>query len=370
VSGFSRTVNEMRTVLLNPGPVNVSARVREALNGPDLCHREPEYFDLQDAIRSRLLQVFDAPADEYTSIVLTGSGTAMVEAMIGSGVSANGRLLVVQNGVYGERIAAMARLHLIPHDVIECGWTEHPSLDAIASRLRDGRYEALAMVHHETTTGLMNDLPAVASLCQRDGVRVLVDAVSALGGEPFSFRDWQPDAVACTANKCVQGLPGLSFAIVRRDFARAMTGFPERSLYLHLPRHHSEQERRSTPFTPAVQIGYALRAALDELAEETVAGRIARYGRASAIVREGLVALGFNLLLPPSLRSTTMTAVRLPREMSYGDLHDALRREGFVIYAGHGPLAATLFRVATMGDVAEGDYRRFVRVLGMSVARA
>ncbi|MGB7219231.1 MAG: aminotransferase class V-fold PLP-dependent enzyme [Vicinamibacterales bacterium] len=360
-------MRSVKTILLNPGPVNVSARVREALNGPDLCHREPEYFDLQDAIRARLLQVFDAPVDEYSSVLLTGSGTAMVEAMVSSGVSANGRLLVVQNGVYGERIAAMARLHGIAYDVLEYGWTERPELDAIGAQLRAGRYEALAIVHHETTTGLLNDLAAVAALCRRAGVRVLVDAVSALGGEPFNFRDWRPDAVACTANKCVQGLPGLSFALVRRDFARAMAGFPERSLYLHLPRHHDEQERRSTPFTPAVQVGYALRAALDELAEETVASRIARYGRASAIVREGIVALGFELLLPPSLRSNTMTAIRLPRELSYGVLHDALRRAGFVIYAGQGPLAATLFRVATMGDVTEGDYRRFVQALGMSV---
>jgi 2-aminoethylphosphonate-pyruvate transaminase len=358
----------MKTILLNPGPVNVSARVREALNGPDLCHREPEYFELQDAIRARLLQVFDAPAADFSSVVLTGSGTAMVEAMVSSGVSASGRLLVVQNGVYGERMAAMARLHGIAFDVVECGWTERPSLDAIASRLREGRYEALAIVHHETTTGLLNDLPAVTEMCRRAGVRVLVDAVSALAGEVFNFRDWQPDAVACTANKCVQGLPGLSFAIVRRDFVRAMAAFPERSLYLHLPRHHEEQERRSTPFTPAVQIGYALRAALDELAEETVAGRIARYGRASAIVREGVAALGFDLLLPPPLRSTTMTSVRLPRDMNYGELHDQLRRAGFVIYAGQGALAATIFRVATMGDVTESDYRRFVQTLGMSVA--
>lgn len=364
------SVEGMKTILLNPGPVNVSEHVRAALMGPDLCHREPEYFDLQDAIRARLLDVFEAPADEYTSVILTGSGTAMVEAMVASGVSADGRLLVIQNGVYGERIAHMATVHGIATDVLDCGWTERPSHDAIRARLNQTRYEALALVYHETTTGLLHDLPAIAALCDEHGVRLLVDAVSALGGERFNFRQWRPDAVACTANKCVQGLPGLSFAIVRRDFVRAMSAFPERSLYLHLPRHHDEQDRRSTPFTPAIQIGYALRAALGELAKETVAGRMARYGRASAIVREGLEALGFTLLLPPSLRSTTMTAVALPRDVTYRELHDALRQEGFVIYAGQGPLAAALFRVATMGDVSESDYRRFVQALGVSVARA
>jgi 2-aminoethylphosphonate-pyruvate transaminase len=145
---------------------------------------------------------------------------------------------------------------------------------------------------------------------------------------------------------------------------QAMDQYPERSLYLHLPRHFAEQERRSTPFTPAVQVAYALRAAVDELCDETVERRIARYARASAIVRRGLTGLGLELLLPPPLRSTTLTSVTLPLGVAYAPLHDALKRSGFVIYAGQGALAASIFRVATMGDVAESDYRRFVATLG------
>lgn len=357
----------MKTILLNPGPVNVSARVREALGGPDLCHREPEFYDLQDAIRARLLEAFDA-GGRYTSVLLTGSGTAMVEAMIASGIPEDGRLLVLQNGVYGDRMARIARVHGIQCDVVECPLTERHDLELVETRLRGERYSALAVVHHETTTGLRNDLAPIAAMCRHRGVRLLVDAVSALAGEPFDFAGWQPDAVACTANKCIQGVPGLSFAIVRRDFMEAMAAFPERTLYLHLPRHFAEQERRSTPFTPAVQVGYGLRAALDELCEETVDGRIARYGRASAIIRRGLTGLGLDLLLPEALRSTTMTAVRLPPGVSYAHLHDALKRSGFVIYAGQGPLAALVFRVAAMGDVAEADYRRFVATLGSVLA--
>jgi 2-aminoethylphosphonate-pyruvate transaminase len=360
----------MKTILLNPGPVNVSARVRAALNGPDICHREAEYSELQDAIRARLLQVFGAPPDTYTSVLITGSGTAAVEAMIASSVPAGGRVLVVQNGVYGERIARMARIHGIDHDIVDATWTERPSIDVLRAQLDAARYDALAIVHHETTTGLLNDLATIATLCRDRGVRLLVDAVSALGGERFDIGALQPDVVACTANKCIQGLPGLSFTLVKRECMDAMRGYPERTLYLHLPRHHAEQEQRSTAFTPAVQVGYAFCAALDELFEETVPGRQARYARASAIVRDGLGAQGFELLLPPHLRSTTMTAVKLPRGVGYMPLHDALKREGFVIYAGQGPLSATLFRVATMGDVLEDDYRRFVRALEVSIGHA
>jgi len=356
----------MKTILLNPGPVNVSDRVREALNGPDLCHREPEFFDLQDAIRARLLDAFDVRRD-YTSVLLTGSGTAMVEAMISSAVPPGGRLLVLQNGVYGERIARMAHVHQIAYDVVESPVTERAPLDVVERRLTQTHYDALAVVHHETTTGLLNDLSPIAALCRSRRVPLLVDAVSALAGEPFDFTAWTPDVVACTANKCVQGLPGLSFALVRRECMARMATFPERSLYLHLPRHFGEQEKRSTPFTPAVQVAYALRAALDELCDESVPARIARYGRASSIIRDGLKALGLRLLLPPELLSTTMTSICLPRGVSYPSLHDRLKEQGFVIYAGQGPLAGSLFRVAAMGDVAEADYRRFVAALGSAI---
>src|SRR4051812_11089460 len=222
----------MKTILLNPGPVNVTARVREALNGPDLCHRESEFYDLQDGIRARLLDAFGVK-DAYTSVILTGSGTAMVEAMIASGVPENGKLLVMQNGVYGDRIARMAKAHGIACYVVECPITKRHDLEVVDTKLRGEKYSALAVVHHETTTGLLNDLGPIAEMCRNRKARLLVDAVSALAGEAFDFARWQPDAVACTANKCVQGLPGMSFALIKREFMSAMAAYPERTLYLH-----------------------------------------------------------------------------------------------------------------------------------------
>jgi 2-aminoethylphosphonate-pyruvate transaminase len=355
-------------ILLNPGPVNVSPRVRAALNGPDLCHRESEYSDLQDAIRERLPRVFGASPERYTSVLLTGSGTAIVEAMITSCVPPGGRLLVVMNGEYGRRIGRIATAHGIASDTVASPWIEPLIRENIEHALDAATYDAIAMVHHETTTGLLNDVGTVADLVHARGARLLVDAVSALGGERVDFERWRPDAVACTANECIQGLPGLSFALVRRDFMEAMAHSPARTLYLHLPLHHAEQEKRSTPFTPAVQIGYALLAALDELAEETVAGRMARYARAAAIIRDGLETLGFALLLPAVSRSNTLTAAFLPVGVRYGALRDALKRDGFVIDAGQDAFASTVFRVANMGHVEEREFHRFVQVLGAAVA--
>ncbi|HEY6389864.1 MAG TPA: aminotransferase class V-fold PLP-dependent enzyme [Bryobacteraceae bacterium] len=354
----------MTWTLMNPGPVNVSESVRSAgFNSPDICHREPEYSDLQDAVRTSLLEVLGLSPDDYTSVLLTGSGTAAVEAMIASGVPRGGRLLVIRNGAYGERMQLIARAHGIECDTVDCSSTERPNIDDVRGRLDKNRYACLAVVHHETSTGLLNDLAPLAALCRERGVRILIDAVSSLGGEIVDFAAFQPDIVVSTANKCIQGLPGISFAIVRRACMEAIYEYPPRTLYLHLPEHHRAQGLRSTLFTPAVQTTFSFLAALRELSEETVAGRIARYGRMSAIVREGLESAGVRLVLPPALRSSTLTSAFLPDGISYKVLHDALKSERFVIYAGQGPQASALFRVATMGAVPEQEYHRFVHAV-------
>src|SRR5206468_1727134 len=152
-----------RMILLNPGPVNVSPRVTAALARGDVCHREPEYGDLQASIRSRLLRAF-APAGGFTAVLITGSGTAALEAAVTSVLSARGRLVVVSNGVYGERIAAMAAAARLPHTVVEGAWTEPPDLAAVERALGAPDVEAVAVVHHETTTGLLNPVAEVGRL--------------------------------------------------------------------------------------------------------------------------------------------------------------------------------------------------------------
>src|SRR5581483_5208800 len=168
-------------ILLNPGPVNVSPRVRAALAREDICHREPEFSDLQQSIRSRLLEAF-APKGGFTAVLLTGSGTAALEAAVTSVLSERGRLVIVSNGVYGERIVAIAVAARLPHLVVESPWTSPPDLDAVDRALREPGVEAVAVVHHETTTGLRNPVPDVARLARARGKLVLVDSVSGLAG--------------------------------------------------------------------------------------------------------------------------------------------------------------------------------------------
>jgi 2-aminoethylphosphonate-pyruvate transaminase len=354
-------------LLLNPGPVTLTERVRRSLLQPDICHREPEFYDLQDEVRARLLAVHELDPKEWSAVLMTASGTAAVESMMAALVPETGRVLVVENGVYGERMAQICSRYRIAHERIIGSWMDAPDLVSIASKLDASagreRFTHLAVVHHETTTGRLNDLKNLASLCVSRSVKLLVDGVSSFGAEQIDFADGTLAAVAATANKCLHGVPGASFVIARRG---ALNEAVSRTYYLDLGRLAVLQDQRNTPFTPAVHVYYALVEALREFAEQ--GGRSARYDRDAALadqVRRGLAALGIEGVLPHEQASVVLRSYRLPSRITYPVLHDALKADGYVIYAGQGDLSKTLFRVSTMGDLASSDIERLIE----SVAR-
>ncbi len=356
-------------LLLNPGPVTLTERVRRSLLQPDLCHRESEFFDLQDEARERLLTVYELDPKLWAAVLITGSGTAAVESMVAALVPERGRLLIVENGVYGERIAQICAQYRIAHERLSGDWMQAPDLDAVAARLGSAGampFTHLAVVHHETTTGRLNDLQALGAICRARGVQLLVDGVSSFGAESLDFGDSGLAAVAATANKCLHGVPGVSFVIVRRS---ALAQAAARTYYLDLGRLARAQDQRGTPFTPAIHAYYALVEALREFAEQ--GGRTARHGRYAALAeqaRGGLAALGIEGAIAREQSSVVLRAYRLPAGFSYAVLHDALKAGGFVIYAGQGDLAKTLFRISTMGNLTATDIDDlltcFARLLG------
>ncbi|HXZ84025.1 MAG TPA: 2-aminoethylphosphonate aminotransferase [Myxococcota bacterium] len=348
-------------ILLNPGPVCLSPGVRRALLAPDLCHREPEFFALQAAVRARLVEVYGLDPSRWAAVLLTGSGTAAVEAMLASLVPAAGRLLVLENGAYGERMSAIARAHAIERVRVDAGWGGALELDSVERALdANPGVSHLGVVHHETTTGRLNRLDALGALCRRRGVQLLVDAVSSFGAEEIDFEGWGLAACAATGGKCLHGVPGLGFVVARRD-ALAAACRPARSVYLDLALHHAEQDRGGTPFTPGLPAFYALAEALRELAEQGGwRARQARYRSLAQRVARGLERLGIEPLLPAGDSSVVLRSYRLPEGMLYAFLHDELKKRSFVIYAGQGALSADLFRISTMGEIADGDIDRLL----------
>lgn len=349
-----------RDILLNPGPVTLSERVRQALLRPDMCHREQDFASLMLSIRRRIEAIYLERPASHDAVVLSGSGTCAVEAMAASLVPRDGTALVVANGVYGERIAAMLTAQGKPHDLIRAEWLEPIDVARVDAALGSKRYSAVLTVHHETTSGRLNQLDALGRACREADVPLLLDAVSSFGGEAIDWAGWNIGAVAGTANKCLHGVPGISFVIADRDLLHARRGSSP-ALYLDLQRYHAEQQTGFSPFTQAVHACLALDEALDELADE--GGWRARrtlYRHRSTRVRDGLAALGIEALLPAVESASMLTAFKLPQDVDYPTLHDALRQAGFIIYAGQGHLAGGIFRIATMGAIGDTDLDRLL----------
>ncbi len=352
--------------LLNPGPVTLSERVRAAMTQPDLCHREPEFARLQKEIRNRLASVYSAADGEFTAVLLTGSGTAAVEAMVGSLVPRNGHALLAANGVYGERMAAMVAGQGKTVHLARSKWTEPINFAAVEQILsREWRISHVLAVHHETTTGRLNDIARLGAICSHYDVPLLLDCVSSFGAEEIDFENWNLQACAATANKCLHGVPGMSFVLARRKVLDADQSGAT-SVYLDLFRQYAEQRKGSSAFTQSVQVCYALLEALAELQDAGGwRGRYTRYAALSQKVFNGLRAQGVAPLLDITAPSSSvMTAYRVPNGYHYSSLHDFLKASGFVIYSGQGQFSEEIFRIAVMGALDFWDVDELLSTFG------
>jgi 2-aminoethylphosphonate-pyruvate transaminase len=347
-------------LLLTPGPVTTTRRVRAALARGDLCHREPEFGALLGALRADLVAALGV-ARTHEAVLITGSGTAAMESALTSLVRPDRSVLVVTNGTYGQRLAAIARAYRIPVHEVASGWTEPADPAAVAAALRRHRdVDLVCCVQHETTTGLLNPVAAIGDAVAGGGACYLVDAISALGAERPPTNRLGADAICGTANKALHGQPGISFVLLSEAARRRVAEVPPRGLYLAVATHLDQQRAGTVPFTPAVPACYALQEAVAEfVAEGGFRARSATYARRADQLRAGLAPLGLLPLVDPPHRASSVTAFPLPAGVGYPELHDELKRRGFVIYAAHGPLAGAAFRVAVMGALPDRAIEEF-----------
>jgi 2-aminoethylphosphonate-pyruvate transaminase len=352
-------MNQM--ILLNPGPVTLTERVRQAMQREDLCHREPEFAELALDIKARLAKIYPEAAKDYEAILLTGSGTCAVEAMLSTLVPQDSKALVVTNGVYGERMAKMVTAHGKKIEVITSQWHEPMNLLEVENRLiEDSSITHVIAVHHETTTGRLNDVAKLGQICKRKNVALLLDCVSSFGAEAIEFDAWNLEACAATANKCLHGVPGISFVLVKRAVFESRSSAAG-NLYLDLYPYYKEQQQGYSPFTQAVHVSYALHEALIEL--EEVGGQPARYRHYHTLaqkIRQGLKPLGIETFLNEQDYSIVMASFNLPANTNYEQLHQFLKQNGFVIYAGQGGLKSSIFRIANMGNIQLSDIERLL----------
>jgi 2-aminoethylphosphonate aminotransferase len=355
-------MNPARKILLNPGPATTTDTVKRALVVADICPREAEFGAVVTRVRRDLLRVADAEPATHAAVLIAGPGTAAMEAAIGSLVPADGRLLVLDNGAYGERAGQIAAALGVPAHVWRVPWTQRPGAEELGAQLagRAGPFTHAFWVHHETTTGMMNLFGDYGAACRAHGVVSIVDAMSSFGGVPLSLRREPVDFVLSSANKCLQGMPGVSFVIGPRVLIAASAAVT-RTFALNLARHERSLAEGQFPFTPPVQVVYALARALEETLVETVAARAARYRACYEVMSAGMRGLGFKPVLPGELHSALLTAFHTPvwRGFTFARMHDHLYARDITLYPGKLPGTET-FRVANIGAITPADLRTFV----------
>jgi 2-aminoethylphosphonate-pyruvate transaminase len=358
-------------VLLNPGPANTSERVRRAMTRGDMCHREPEFAALARRIELALTRSLHVE-DTHLATLVTGSGTAVMEMAVISAVRVDRALLVVDNGVYGDRLCRIAAAHHIAVHRVSGSWDRPIDPAQVRSTLSaHPDVDAVACVFHETTTGVVNPVAEIGAIVAGTDAVFVVDAISATGIEEPDLPAVRGDLICGTANKGLHGLPGVSFLLL--SAVKGMTRIhqvPTRSYYLSAATYRPG-EGAPVPFTPAIQVCYALDEAIAEFIERGgYPARVAEYRARAAVLRRGFAALGLSVLVPERHRSNSVTALGLPAGISYNLLHDRLRARGFVIYGGQGTLADTHFRVCNMGELPMPVLDEFLAQLGSVLAAA
>lgn len=351
-------------VLLTPGPLTTSARVKRAMLR-DWGSRDEEFLEISGKIRAELLKIAGA-GDAYATVPLQGSGTYAVEAMIASFVAADTGVLVLVNGAYGRRIVDISERLGKRVCVYEAADDSLHDLGELERRLEaDPGIRTVVVVHCETTSGLLNPLEEISEVVKRCGRALLVDAMSSFGALPLDIEALHITALAASSNKCLQGVPGLAFVLARRDALEASAGRGS-SLVLDLHGQYRQLEADGQyRFTPPTHVIAALGEALDELSEEGgPPARYERYKKNCELLIEGMRELGFETALDGELQAPIIASFREPVNdwFSFEIFYNALKRKGFAIYAGKMKSAST-FRIGTIGAVDPSTISRFLEVV-------
>ena len=345
-------------ILLTPGPLTTSATVKQAMLR-DWGSRDSAFIAMNAAIRARLPELAGA-SESHVCVPVQGSGTFAVEATIGTLLPRGAKLLVLVNGAYGRRMKKIAEVMGRPVEALE--WAEDKPVDPAALDRRlaeDFDITHVAVVHCETTSGILNPVEAVAEVVARHGRRLLIDAMSAFGALELDARLAPFDAVAASANKCLEGVPGLGFVVCRREaLAKAEGNATTLSLDL-LDQRRNLEKTGQYRFTPPIHVIVAFHQALQEFwAEGGVAGRGGRYAENARILIGGMRSLGFETLLPDALQAPIIATFRTPSHPNFvfQRFYDSLKDRGYVIYPGKLTVADS-FRIGCIGRLYPSHMR-------------
>lgn len=350
-------------ILLTPGPLSTSKRVRAALL-KDWCTWDNEYNSMVQEIRKNLISLANCSEDNYTSILMQGSGSFSVESVIGSTIGKDDKLLVLINGAYGKRIKEMADVLNIKNTSIICREGEILNDNLLEYELSyDKDITHVAFVHCETTTGILNPVENLSKIVKKYNKTLIVDAMSSFGGINIEIEKLGIDYLISSANKCIQGVPGFGFVIAKKESLEKIKG-QARSLSLDLYSQWETMEKDNGKwrFTSPTHTVHAFYEAMEELKEEGgIEKRYQRYSSMQKYLVNEMKKLGFNPYVDSKYHSPIITTFCYPQNIKFDfkEFYSVLKSNGFVIYPGKLSDADT-FRIGNIGDITICDMERLI----------
>ncbi len=367
--GLSYLVNKERSILeqyklLTPGPLTTTNTVKEEMLF-DRCTWDQDYKSITQKIRMQLLDLAKASADDYTTVLMQGSGTFTVESVMTTAMKQQDKALIITNGTYGERIVKMVDyigLHYHHYNVAYNAYPNEQELKYILEN--DPSITHLVMVHCETTTGILNPIEKVSELAKMYNKTFIVDAMSSFGGVEMDIPELGIDFLISSANKCIQGVPGFGFVIAKRDELQACEGNAN-SLSLDLYDQWKEMDKEGKwRYTSPTHAVAAFSKAIDELiAEGGISARFERYQHNNRLLRDRLEKLGFRAYITDNRQSPIITTFLFPNDtFEFTEFYHHVKEKGFVLYPGKLTEINT-FRIGNIGEVYEADIERLCNVI-------
>ena len=343
------------TLLMMPGPVPVAPRVLRAMSKPMINHRSTEFAAIYDDCREILADVYQTKNDIF---VISGSGTAGMEAAVGSVVESGDKVVAIENGKFGQRFKDLSALYgdVVP---LEFEWGTSVDLEMVKEKLEAGA-KAITLVHNETSAGILNPAAEIGKLAKKHDALFIMDGVTSLGGDDVKVDEWGVDIAVVGSQKCLAAPPGLAMVSVSEKAFEVMNDVKKRPYYNDLKAYKKsgDKARTETPYTPAIPLFYALQEALHIVKEEGMEARINRHKVLSEAVRAGAAEMNIEML--PQLNeysrySNSVSAMKAPEGIDGEDIKGDMKKRGIIIAGGQEHLKGKIFRIGSMGNVTARD---------------
>lgn len=354
------------TILCCPGPVQLHSSVKQALSQTQICHRDYAFEEMQTQTELNIRTI--AKTSAHKVVFVTGSGTSANET-VSVALGKLGKMLVISNGEFGERIYKLAALHHQDVDHISFAWGEEIDLRKIEKALKNAKYKSVAIVHHETSTGMLNPVAEIATLAHTNGAIVYVDAVSSLGAEKFEAEEWGIDIFVSSSGKALASIPGIGIVGIAKDLADRISRLQKTVQYLDLATYITYADQfNQTPNTPSVHALAALQVATDRICKMGLPEYRAMIRQRAEYVRSDLTRLGLNYFdYGLGKTSSVITCVKANGDISVVELLAYMRSRNIILYGGKGELENVIFQIGHIGDLSHRTMRYVLGTLKLYV---